>query len=274
MKKVLLILFISSLCLGSPVSQWKMNDNADTSTVEDSIADYTGTFHGEGDADDYTSAHTTTGQINEGLELDGSNDYIQISDDDNFSPVGTAFSIAAWISLVGENSAVEFEILNKYETSHLEWSFYVSSDALYFNLWDNTNGGNIGRKDTDDYSAWEDSGFIFVVATYDGSNTSAGVNLYLNGDDADDEDEENGSYTALENTDSDLRIGYRDDSPNKASGIVDNIIVFDTELTSSEVEAFYNDGNGTEDISSATGSALRNRYTNSYRESYRGRYAE
>jgi hypothetical protein len=272
MKRLILILLLSSNCFASAIAQWKMNDNSASSNVADSVSSYTGTFHGTGGTDDYTSAHTTTGQINAGLELDGTNDYIQISDADSFSPVGSAFSIAAWVSLVGAESAVEFEILNKYETGHCEWSFKISGDVLYFNLWDNTNGGNIGRKDTADYSAWEDAGFIFVVATYDGSNTSAGVKLYLNGTQADDADEENGSYTALENTDSDLRIGYLDDSPNKASGVIDNVIIFNTELTQSQIDILYNGGEGTEDISLGINANMRSRYSDGYRKAYRDRY--
>lgn len=274
MKRIILliVLLLGRTCYGDAIAQWKMNDNASTADVVDSVGSNTGTFYDENTPATVTTDHDATGQINGGLEFDGTNDYITVSDNSIFSPVGTPFSIVAWVSLVGAESAVEFEILNKNETGKAEWAFFISADALYFNLWDATNGGNIGRKDTADYSAWEDAGFIFVVATYDGSNTSAGVNLYLNGDDCDDADEENGSYTALEDTASDLRMGYRDGSPNKASGIMDNIVVFDTELTQAQITTLYNDGNGTEGLSTSSTANARARYPDGYRTIYRPRY--
>lgn len=257
MKKLLIFLVLCNVGYGSCVAHYKLNDDADTNAIVDSIGSHDGIFHGAGDTDDYTSAHNTTGKVNGAIQFDGTNDYIDALDHNDFSPVGTPFSVAAWVQLVGENSAVEFEIANKYATNQIEWAFFISSDALYFNLWDNVNGGNIGRKDTNDYSLYEDSGsYIFVVATYDGSNTSAGVNLYLDGDDCDCADEENGSYSCLANTTSTLQMAYRSGSPNKASGMIDNVMVFDEELTAAQVLRLYNDGDGTENpnaMESSTG---------------------
>lgn len=58
------------------IAYWKMNDDADSNVVVDTIGDHDGTYHGTGGEDDYTSAHTVAGKIDTALSLDGVQDYI------------------------------------------------------------------------------------------------------------------------------------------------------------------------------------------------------
>jgi hypothetical protein len=270
---ILIILLLSQSCFGAAIAQWKMNDNAETADIVDSVGSHTGTFIDENGEAAVTSDHATTGKISGGLEFDGTNDYATFLDHADFSPTLKPFSITAWISLVGQGAAAEFEILNKMENNNFEWDFRISGNNLMFVLLDQLGSQQIGRKDTDDYSNWEDSGFIFVAATYNGGTESGDVKLYLNGEKCDDENEENDAenFVTVTDTDTILRMGYYTGSPNKASGVIDNVIIFNTELSQSEISSLYNNGSGTENASLAK-SNPRLRYSNGYRYKYRGRY--
>jgi hypothetical protein len=227
------------------VAQWRMNDVEDDPNVHDYARNHTGTFVDENGAAAVTSDHNTTGQIGGGLEFDGTNDYITALDSNEFTFIGTPFSVAAWVSL-GANGASEFDIASKFETNQMEWSLYISGDALYFTLWDNVNGGNRGRIDTADYALYEEAGFIFVVGTYSGTGDVANIKVYLDGEQVDDANESNSTYSAMSNTTSSLYMGFRHGSEYKAVGVIDNVMVFDTELTQTQITLLYNDGIGTE----------------------------
>lgn len=277
MKRILIlffVLFLSGNCFAAAIAQWKCNDNASNATVADAVGSYTGTFHGTGGADDYTSAHTVTGHIGTALGFDNTNDYITVSDNAVFSPIGTPFSITAWIELTAVDSAVDFEIINKMGASDLEWQFQISSDALYFNLYDNSTGGRIGRADTADYSLYEVSGsYLFVVATYDGGSIASGIKLYLDGQQVDDSDNNNGTFNEVEDKSADLHLG-KDYGANRVEGNIDNVVIYNTELTPTQVNGLYNEGVGTEEVGldSYAASNPRIRYSEGYRHQYRSRY--
>lgn len=245
---LLMVLFLSGNCFAGAVAQWKMNDDASDAVVVDSIGSHTGTYVDENGAAAVTSDHAVAGHINGGLEFDGTNDYITVSDHNDFTFIGTPFSVTAWVTL-GVDAAAEFDITSKFETNQMEWSLYISGDALYFTLWDNINGGNRGRKDTADYSAWEDSGiYIFIVGTYSGTGDLSGLKVYLDGERVDDANESNSTFSAMVNTTSSIYIGFRHGSANKAIGEIDNVVIYDTELTQAQINSLYNNGTGTESV--------------------------
>lgn len=255
MKKLFLLLLICNVSFGAAIAQWKMNENADDDTVADSVGTHTGTFIDENALlrGTYTSDHNAVGQLNGGLIFDGTNDYIEIADHDDFSPILTPFSVAAWISLSADQGAANFMIVNKADgaSAALEWRFAVSNDALIFSLYDQDAGGTtIGRSSATDYDDYEGSGFIFVVATYDGGTSSSGIKLYLDAIQDDDNDENNGTFSNVVNNDEIVRIGIYDIS--LAKGEMDNVVIYDEELTQAQITTLYADGVGTEAISSTT----------------------
>lgn len=251
MKRVFLIVFL--LCAQSQaacVAHWKMNDNTDSLDVVDSQRTHTGVFMDENGIFGMTADHNVPGHINNALEFDGTNDYIIVPDHNDFSPILTPFSIAVWIDL-DTDAAGEFTIADKRATNNLEWEYIISSDVMYFHLFDSGESSQIGRKDPNsDYGAMESLDFQFFVATYDGGTTNDGINLYWNGDDVDcaDDDNDPGNFVSPPNGTANVRIGYDGLglSPNKADGKIDNMMIFDTELTPAQVTLLWNDGVGTE----------------------------
>lgn len=275
MKQAILILSVLSLCsncFGAAIAQWKMNDDAATTTVVESIGSATGTFtHAAGDPDpnDNTEAHAATGQINGGLELE-IYDYITVSDAAIFTPDGTAFSITAWVSLSANEGAADFMIINKMGT-YVEWHFHISNDQLGFSMYDESAGQTtIGRLDTADYALYQGSGFIFVAGTYDGGSDSSGIKLYLADAQVDDSNNNSGTFNNVDNSNEDVWIGKYLEST--AEGIIDNIVIYDEELTLTQIQALYNNGVGTEDVGLSLGKTRRSRLEDGYRSKYRSRY--
>jgi len=281
MKQILLlfiVLLLSGNCFGAAIAQWKMNDDADDAVVVDSVGTATGTFTNDPldpCPDANTSAHNTTGHINGALELE-LYDYIVVSDADIFTPDGTPFSITAWVSLSAHEGAADFMIVNKMGTT-LEWHFRISGDQLAFNLYDESAGQTmIGRLDTTtNYALYEGSGFIFVAGTYDGGSSSEGIKLYLADQQVDDSDDNNGTFTNVDDSNEDVWIGKYDISTPE--GIIDNLVIYDNELTESQVIALYNNGVGTEDVgagslASTAENIARPRTKYGYRRYYRNRY--
>ena len=277
MKRILILFLVLSLsgnCFGAAIVQWKMNDNAKDAVVADSVGSYTGTFH---DANNnYTYDNTTTGQINEAFDLDGTSDYITVSDAAAFTPDGTPMSITAWVSLSADEGAADFMTVNKMGTA-VEWHFHISNDQLALSLYDESAGKTtIGRLDTTtDYALYEGSGFIFIVGTYDGGSSSTGIKLYLHDQQVDDTDNNSGTFTNVDDSSEDLELGRYD--IGYAKGVIDNVVIYDTVLTEAQVINLYNNGVGTEEVGSGSlestaENIARPRTPYGYRKYYRNRY--
>ena len=252
MKKIVLILllFFGSTVWADCIAHYKFNDNADSTIVTDSEGSHTGGFYGSDQEDSWTSSHATTGQVNGALDFDGTNNYFDVNDHDDFSPILTPFSIAVWVDL-DTHAAGEFTIANKRAANNLEWEYIITSDVMCFHLFDAGESSQIGRKDDySDYGAMESLDFQFFVATYDGGTTNEGINLYWNGDEVDcnDDDNDPDNFVAIPNGTAPVRIGWDGLglSPTKADGKIDNMMFFDTELTQAEITTLWNNGVGTE----------------------------
>ena len=77
-------------------------------------------------------------------------------------------------------------------------------------------------------------------ATYDGSGSSTGLKIYLNGSRVDDTTSNVGVYSAMFNTNAPLTIGRAFQS--NANGKIDEAAIFPVELGLSDIQAIYNSG--------------------------------
>jgi hypothetical protein len=177
------------------------------------------------------------------IKLDGIDDYIDFGDSDDFSfgdgATDSPFSISAWINM---DDATRFRIASKFDSaSNSEYIFTVSgSDLLSVNLYDNSEIAFIGRKYNTALTSYQGQ-WIHVACTYDGTSSSSGIKLYLNGSKVDDIDSNSGSYTAMENTTQPFYIG-RQGATYTADGKIDEVAIFNVELTGPQVAAIYNGG--------------------------------
>jgi len=188
-------------------------------------------------------AFTNTYSVN----LDGSNDYIDCGGNADFSFTDgagndSAFSISAWVKL---DSNVRARVVGK---GNMEWIFGTDSDRkISLILWSNDGTSSYAyKRETTTLStgAWH-----HLVATYDGSNTAGGINLYKAGSLVTMQDSSVGTYAGIASQQGPLRIGQWETNSSVMNGLVDEVAVFDYELTSSQVSTIYNSGSPA-DISS------------------------
>lgn len=206
-----------------------------------------------------TEEFNDTGKINGALDF-GAAQAIEIDDSADFSfgdgSNDSAFSISAWVYVT--NTALTQSILSKYNTvlgaDVREWIFYISATGkLRLQLIDESADAGQRISSQDSLS----TGWHYVVGTYDGSggdDATDGMNLYVDGVSVDVDVQDIGTYVAMENLATKVAIGasYIEGSlDNYFADKIDNVILFDIELTPANVAALWNDGNGTETVAAA-----------------------
>ena len=226
---------ISSL---SPIGWWRMGDNdggTGTTITDQGSGGNDGTLTNGPTFSTTVPPSTNTYSV----DFDGTDDYLVIPDDPEFSMgdgLGNdnAFSISSWFKA---DSIGNFYMATK-DAANREWSFRTFSSQLHFFAF-GTGGGYIGRKYATNLSAGQ---WYHAVVTYDASKASSGIKLYLNGSRVDDGDYASGTYTAAVNTTTSIRVGSLEQNNTFADGKVDELAIFDSELSASDVTAIYNNG--------------------------------
>ena len=178
--------------------------------------------------------------------LDGVDDYVDCGDNDNLSfgngTTDSPFSISAWVKMT---DATRFRIVFKADntTGNNEYGFFCdASDRINFILYDSTLSVSRGRYYNVGLSSYQGQ-WINLVATYDGQGgTSAqnGIKIYLNGTQVDNVDVSTGTYTAMHNGNAPLEIGKF--LTNRSNGLMDEIAIFNVELSASDVTSIYGGG--------------------------------
>ena len=189
---------------------------------------------------------------NYSMSFDGANDYIDCGDSDVFSfgngTTDSPFSISCWINMV---DATDFVPISKDNSGAREYVIRFVGDKLHFYVIDNSTGAWMGRYYNLTMTGQEGN-WLHIATTYDGSSTIAGIKIYLNGLRVDDTDYSSGSYTAMENTNTALRIGGQQIGSYYSSGKIDDISIFSSVLSPTKVLSYYNNGEPT-DLSSESG---------------------
>jgi hypothetical protein len=175
------------------------------------------------------------------MTFDGVDEYVEVADADNLSfgngTTDSPFSISAWVKMT---DATRFRIVSKAGATNLEYLFSTGgSDTIVFNLYDNSTGGRIGRQYLTPLTSFEGQ-WIHLVATYNGNSNTSGLKIYLNGIRVDDTDSTLGIYVAMENTTQPFYIGKF--TTTYSNGLIDEVAVFNAELSASDVSAIYNSG--------------------------------
>lgn len=180
------------------------------------------------------------------LNLDGSNDYVDCGGNAAFSFTDgssndSAFSVSAWVKLDNNNRQ---RVVAK---GNAEWMFGSDgSNKLSLYLWN--QGGTAAYLGA--YSQALSTGVWYhLVGTYDGNESWTGIKLYLNGSATSTSNASGGTYTGMASQQGSLRIGQWATNSSVMDGLIDEVSVFNYELTSSQVSDLYNSGE-TSDISS------------------------
>jgi len=188
-----------------------------------------------------TDATWTNSTITPSFAFDGTDGYINFGDNDLYSfgngSSDSPFSTNSWINMT---DATDFLVFVKDADSGKEWTqrFYLDKFRAY--LVDHSAGGYIGRFANALNAASYQNQWINFSMTYNGNSTSAGMKLYLNGTRIDDSNYEAGSYTAMENTGTSLRLGAQERDSNESYGYIAICQIYNRALSANEVLHNYN----------------------------------
>ena len=242
---------------GDIVAHWKLNDDAANTAVDDAVA----SVPHDGVASSNTDTFNATGQVNGALDFGGVEsasvtDHAQLSYDDSGS---NPFSIAAWAFVTA--TAGQQYILSKYDqttgSEAREWRLLLDDvEKIRFTLFDESANASAEIR-TDDVLS---GGWHLIVATYDstGGETamdSGGAVIYIDNVVVDTTITYAGTYTAMENLGGLVYIGANENASgnadNQFADKLDNIMLFNKELSVADVAALWNSGNGTESLAGA-----------------------
>ena len=233
----------------SPVGWWRMGDNdggTGTTITDQGSGGNDGTLtNGPTFSTDVPTAPAVLPSITNtySVDFDGSNDYMSISDADIFSlgngsGTDNAFSISGWIYPPTGDGSQTFYVATKDASGNREWAFRTVVGELHFFAF-GTGGGYIGRKDS---TVLSNAQWYHVAMTYDGSKASSGIKLYVDGTRVDDADYASGTYTAAKNTSAEVRVSSLQVNNTYSDGLIDELSIFNTELSASDITAIYNSG--------------------------------
>jgi len=189
------------------------------------------------DGDVYPVVRDAMQFSNASLVFDGANDFVDLGTGLNsYLELGDSFSYSAWVKFSADTThrtiisslqasgpkGTQLRVLNT-EAIRI---IFIQSGAVYKYV-----DSSVLAVDT-----WH-----HVVATYDGSNTVGGINLYINGSLDNSTTGTSGTLTSITSAES-LKIGKYASSSNMYEGNIDDVIVFNAELSASDVTDIYNSG--------------------------------
>jgi hypothetical protein len=206
---------------------------------EDNANDLVGTNNGTAT----NVVYNASGIIGKSLELDGTGSYVTIPDDNTLSFTNGLFSICLWArfdNLTGGNLLV---------------SKRSGVGAHEYQLGINDSGnleGTIFDGDSTDFlqveHTWSPSlnTWYHIAFTSDGTQTNAGMKLYIDGSEVATVNDNQGTFTAMINTTAPVYLGIFGPIPtNPASleGQMDLVQIWSEELTLSKIKNIYDTEN-------------------------------
>ena len=185
------------------------------------------------------------------MKFDGVDDYVDCGDSDDFSfgngTTDSPFSISTWVnfSSIGGGGSNFKGIIGKDNGAQREWAL-LDNNSGRVRIFLKTQGGS-PQQSIESTSVLSINTWYHIVATYNGvggNNAADGLTLYLNGIEETPTNIIKNTYVAMSNTIAPLTIGKY--SLNEFPGNIDEVSLFDSELTASNVTSIYNGGKPTD----------------------------
>jgi len=207
-----------------------------TSTTADSTANsFTGTkTAANGPAE-------TTGYIEKGQSFDGSDDWINIGDNDKLTPTKHTISFIIKPNTQVVSTAYLFAKEGPRYSTNVETRCYFYSSAVHYNVM-RKDGGYIGRKDSDGMTTLGTSDFHLLTMVWDGGTSNSSLKIYIDGQQVDDADAGGAAFTGIVNTVANFGIGTNPYNPPAYcwKGIVDEARFSKTDYAQTWIETEYN----------------------------------
>jgi len=185
------------------------------------------------------------GKLNNCLIFDGVNEYVSFSDIASFERTDP-FSCDFWINTSDSAKQV---IMGRQKTAGGQngWVVYIENGMIYFSLVKSAGANAV------EVYTWNtllaDGAWHHVVVTYDGSSLSSGIHIYVDGS------EETlwiitdaliGTITIGVN----FQVGARNGANDNFNGKIDEVVLYDFELSAAQAAERWNGGAGTETLPS------------------------
>jgi cysteine-rich repeat protein len=208
------------------VSWWRFNGNAN---------DYTGKNNGTVNGATLTSTNCKSGQC---YSFDGVNDLINLSKLSGWNDLG-AMSLSVWVRPVSVSGGSGNTIFAKNDNDAAPWGFWginlLAGNEIYYAR--DTTGSNFYVYSASDSVTMGQ--MQNVVVTWTGSGTTGSMHFYVNGV----ETEYDSQHWDGSGTDNGLNNFYIGNIGTKGlpfNGIIDEVMLFNRSLSSSEVQQIYN----------------------------------
>ena len=223
---------------GDLVAKYSL-DEINPSEVEDGVwcHDITGEVEG---------ATTSAGIWSNGLDFDGTNDYVEIADDSAFD--SDVISITAWVN-IDDNDTDFRTIFSKYEStsgSEKGYKALVNSDAKFqFVFGQGSSSGGCSSVKEIPENTW-----TLLTATYDKSS----IKLYIDGE----LDNSCNYSTSISDTAHKQVIGASDHNNDGTyddffDGTLDDVTIWNSAITASNIEKIYWGGDYVKSVVNASG---------------------
>jgi len=232
-RKAAFLLFILAMvfsmagaALGDLEAHWEF-DESSGSSASDSEGSNTGTLNNMSDGD------WVSGYLNNALDFDGSNDYVNVSDSDSISVGNGDFTLSMWV--YPHSVSGDYCIISKVNGSyHKEYMITLYDQEIQFDIERTGNNGAANTNNVMSANEWQQ-----ILVTYDVSTEN--VAIYVDGE----------SKTLASNTiggpstgqSDDLCIGRRGGSynDNYFDGLIDDVKIYDS-LEPPPQPTIYNTG--------------------------------
>lgn len=188
---------------------------------------------------------------NASRSFDGSTNYIDLGDSDDFSfgdgSNDSPFSISAWVKL-DDITGTNKNLVGKYTsiTNNDEYLlfFNTNNNEFRFSLYDSSAFSFIRVRSSLTIAA---DTWYHICVTYDGSGANTGMEMYIDGSLQTGVKDSNNTYVAMENGISPLTLGAYN-SANYLEGNLADVRIYDTDLSSADITSLYNGTNITTNL--------------------------
>lgn len=214
------------------VGHWKLDETSGTTAADSSGNGYNGTWNGD------AAVPSVAGQIDTAMDFDGTDDYIEIADNNDLDLNSGNFSVFAWIypRTFGENS--QGRIIDHDGGVGPGWSLHINdsgclnAESLVFQIDGSctSQGGTVSNANTITLNTWQ-----YVGVTMDDATDT--MIFYVDGEVV------GTNATVTNNPDantSSIRIGLRPSDLNRDfDGYIDDVRVYNRTLSAQEIQQLY-----------------------------------
>jgi len=185
---------------------------------------------------------TAAGPVNGADSFDGDDDYIDLSDKDDFSfgdgVTDSPFTISTWLFIDDYNGENIYAVAKSSGDTTYEYTLIVKENFRCFrlDLWDESASGWLYRNGG---SAIATGVWYHCVGTYDGAGSSAGLHIYVGGESADGGDA-GSTFTAMENTACPLYFAAGQAGPRYSDCKLDEVRISDVVRSAGWIKTSYN----------------------------------